>query len=250
MTARNGENRAAYLVLADQLRGSILGGEYAGGRQLPTETSLAAEHRLSRQTVRRAYLELVSEGLVDRIPGRGTFVAEHDPRYLRQFGSVEDLMSLAIDTTIEIVRPLSRSVSIEAAARLALDSDVVHSLSYVRSHQGTPFGWTTVSLPPVVATLLTDAPEVMTPGASHQLTIIGLLESRLSDPISEAQQTITAVSADARIVDVLHCAAGTPILRIDRLFIHTHGEPIELSVGYFLPDQYTYRTQLRRSAPS
>ena len=107
MTARTGENRAAYLVLADELRGSILGGEYAGGRQLPTETSLAAEHRLSRQTVRRAYLELVSEGLVDRIPGRGTFAAEHGPRYLRQFGSVEDLMSLAIDTTIEIVRPLS-----------------------------------------------------------------------------------------------------------------------------------------------
>ncbi len=75
-------------------------------------------------------------------------------------------------------------------------------------------------------------------------------ESRLSDPISEAQYTISAVSADARIVDVLHCAAGSPILRIDRLFINTHGDPIVLSVGYFLPDQYTYRTQLRRSALS
>lgn len=247
MPARTGHNRAAYLVLADELRGAIRRGEYAGERQLPTETSLAADHGLSRQTVRRAYLELVAEGLVDRVPGRGTFVAERDPRYLRQFGSVEDLMGLALDTTVRIVRPLSRGVSIEAAARLALDSDVVHSLSYIRSHEGVPFGWTTVSLPPAIAALLEDAPEVTTAGASNPVTVIGLLEGRLRDPIAEAEQTISAVAADARLSEVLGCAAGAPVLRIDRLFVSARGEPIELSVGHFLPDQYTYRTSLRRS---
>jgi GntR family transcriptional regulator len=248
MPARTGDNRAAYLMLADELRDAIRRGEYAGERQLPTETSLAVDHHLSRQTVRRAYLELVSEGLVDRIPGRGTFVTDRDPKYLRQFGSVEDLMGLAIDTTIEIVRPLGRGVNIEAAARLALDSDVVHSVSYVRSHQGVPFGWTTVSLPPAVASLLKDAPEVTTLGASNPLTVIGMLEGRLNDPIAEAEQTISAVAADDRLVEVLGCAPGAPILRIDRLFISARGEPLELSIGHFLPDQYTYRTSLRRSA--
>lgn len=247
MPARTGTNRAAYLVLADELREAIRRGEYGGERQLPTENSLATEHRLSRQTVRRAYLELVSEGLVDRIPGRGTFVAEREPKYLRQFGSVEDLMSLADDTSIEIVRPLARGVNIEAAARLALDTDVVHSLSYLRSHQGVPFGWTTVSLPAEVAALVHGSPELMTSGASHQLTVIGLLEGRLSDPIAEAEQTISAVASDSEIAGHLNCELGAPILRIDRLFISATGEPLELSVGYFLPEQYTYRTSLRRS---
>lgn len=247
MPARTGHNRAAYLVLADELRDAIRRGEYAGQRQLPTETALASEHALSRQTVRRAYLELVSEGLVDRVPGRGTFVAEQGPKYLRQFGSVDDLMGLAIDTTIEIVRPLSRGVNIEAAARLGLDTDVVHSISYLRSHQGTPFAWTTVSLPPAVAALLQDAPEVTTLGATAPLTVIGLLEGRLNDPIAEAEQTISAVAADSRVVEMLHCAPGAPVLRIDRLFISTRGEPLELSIGHFLPDQYTYRTSLRRT---
>jgi DNA-binding GntR family transcriptional regulator len=247
MPARTGDNRAAYLVLAEDLRKAIKLGEYAGEQRLPTEASLAAEHGLSRQTVRRAYLDLVSEGLVDRIPGRGTFVAEQEPKYLRQFGSVEDLMGLALDTSVEIIMPLARGVSIESAARLALDSDVVHSLSYIRSHQGVPFGWTTVSLPPAVAVLLKDMPEVTTPGATNPLTVIGLLESRLDDPITEAEQTISAVAADDRLVEMLHCDLGAPILRIDRLFISARGEPLELSVGYFLPSQYTYRTSLRRS---
>lgn len=247
MGARTGDNRAAYLVLAEELREAIQRGDYSGDRQLPTETALAAEHRLSRQTVRRAYLELVSEGLVDRIPGRGTFVAGREPKYLRQFGSVEDLMGLAIDTTARIVQPLARGVSIEAAARLALDSDVVHSLSYVRSHQDVPFGWTTVSLPPSIAVLLHDVPEVTTVGAADRLTVIGLLEGRLKDPIAEAEQTISAVAAAGRLVELLGCEAGAPLLRIDRLFISARGEPVELSIGYFLPDQYTYRTSLRRS---
>ncbi|QGG40597.1 GntR family transcriptional regulator [Aeromicrobium yanjiei] len=248
MPTRTGDNRAAYLVLADDLRGAIRRGEYAGDRQLPTETSLASDHGLSRQTVRRAYLELVAEGLVDRVPGRGTFVAERDPKYLRQFGSVEDLMGFALDTTVTIVRPLSRGVSIEAAARLGLDTDVVHSLSYVRSHAGVPFGWTVVSVPPAVAVLLEEAPEVTTAGASNPVTVIGLLEGRLSDPIAQAEQTISAVAADARLAEVLGCGEGVPLLRIDRLFVSGRGEPIELSVGHFLPEQYTYRTSLRRSA--
>lgn len=246
MPARSRGNRAAYLLLAEELRDAIRRGEYAGERQLPTETSLANDHSLSRQTVRRAYLELVSEGLINRIPGRGTFVADL-PKYRRQFGSVEDLIGLAIDTSIKIVRPLSRGVSIEAAARLALDSDIVYSLSYIRSHQSVPFGWTTVSLTPVVAALLQDLPEVTTEGASNPLTIIGLLEGRLDDPIAQADQTISAIAADERLVDVLQCQIGAPILRIDRLFISGGGEPLELSIGYFLPDQYTYRTSLQRS---
>jgi GntR family transcriptional regulator len=247
MAVRTGDNRAAYVVLADQLREFIRRGDYAGQRQLPTETSLASDHGLSRQTVRRAYLELVAEGRVVRIPGRGTFVAEQESTYRRQFGSVEDLMGLAIDTTVQIVRPLARNVNIESAARLALDTDVVHSLSYVRSHHGVPFGWTTVSLPPAVAALVEDAPELTTTGACHPVTVIGLLEGRLDDPIAEAEQTISAVAADDRLVEVLGCELGAPVLRIDRLFVSGSGEPLELSVGHFLPDQYTYRTSLRRA---
>lgn len=249
MTVRARANRAAYLVLADELRDAIRRQDYSAEGQLPTETSLATEHRLSRQTVRRAYLELVAEGLVDRIPGRGTFVTERGPKYLRQFGSVEDLMSLAIDTTIEIVRPLARRVDIEAAARLRLDTHVVHSVSYVRSHHGIVIGWTTVSVPPSVAALIEGAPELTVLGASNPLTVIGLLEGQLHDPIAEAQQMISAVAADDRAVDLLGCSLKEPILRIDRLFLSTRGEPLELSIGYFLPEQYTYSTILRRSAP-
>jgi len=248
MKARPDERRSAYEVLAEVLRDEIRQGTFDGQRQLPTEASLAADHGLSRQTVRRAYLELVAEGLVDRVPGRGTFVAQEAPKYLREFGSVEDLMGLALDTTVQIIEPLARRVNIEAAARLGLETDLVHSLTYLRSHQEIPFGWTTVSLTPAVAALVTDAAELVDLAARQPLTVLGLLEGRLETPIVEAQQSISAVAADERTVSLLGCEPGVPLLRIDRLFVSAVGEPLELSVGFFLPDQYTYRTVLRRTA--
>src|SRR5271166_4910554 len=84
----------------------------ADGRQLPTEEQLAASYSVSRQTVRRAMQDLVSEGIIYRVAGRGTYpVAERDG-YVNHFGSVEELMALSLDTECEVVSPLQRRVDV------------------------------------------------------------------------------------------------------------------------------------------
>lgn len=52
------------------------------GSSLPPERILAAEHGLSRTSVRQALYELVVEGRLERVQGRGTFVAR--PKRARQ----------------------------------------------------------------------------------------------------------------------------------------------------------------------
>ena len=121
-----------YGVLATSLREAILRGEFARGVRLPTEAELAAAHAVSRQTVRRAMQDLVAEGLVFRVPGRGTYAVEESDRYLRHFGSVEDLMSLSVDTECEIVLPLATRRDRVAAARLELAGTEVVSVAFVR----------------------------------------------------------------------------------------------------------------------
>src|SRR5580704_19148748 len=96
----------AYRTLADVIRTEIRNGQYAGGRKLPTEEQLSASYSVSRQTVRRAMQDLVSEGMIYRVAGRGTYPVAEEDRYVRQFGSVEELMALSIDTECEIVSPL------------------------------------------------------------------------------------------------------------------------------------------------
>ena len=126
-------------LLRDQLRDEIAAGRYRDGARLPTESELVARHGLSRQTVRRAFQDLVAEGMVYRVPGRGTYASERGRRYLRQLGSIEDLMSLSDDTTMEVLSGLRRRVDVDAASRLRLDDDVVYSVVFRRLHDGVPF---------------------------------------------------------------------------------------------------------------
>ena len=235
----------AYQVLRQRLRDDIAAGAYPDGVRLPTESELVAEYGVSRQTVRRAFQDLVAEGLVYRVPGRGTYAS--DRVYLRQLGSIEDLMSLSEDTTMEVLQGLSRRVDVNAASRLRLDHDVVYTVVFRRFHDGIPFVLTTVHLPEAVARLVLDSPELAA-GAVGTNTIIGVLEPHLAETIAEAAQLITVAPADETVADGLKCEPGHAMLRVDRLYSDTTGAPVELSVSHFLPEQYTHRVTLRRSS--
>ena len=249
-TVTGGRRESTYTVVAREVRTGILHGDYADGRRLPTEAELAERYGVSRQTVRRAFQDLVAEGMVYRVPGRGTFVTRRDEPYLRQFGSIDDLMGLSVDTRMEVTAPLRRLVDVTAASRLRLPDDVVHSLTFRRLHDGTPFCVTSVALPPAVGAVLASMPELSTAGASSETTIIGLLDARLPAPIAEADQSITVAPADGATAAQLGRPAGDPLLRIDRLYSDTAGRPVELAVSHFLPELYSYRTRLRRDRPA
>ncbi|WP_431237932.1 GntR family transcriptional regulator [Mycolicibacterium aichiense] len=234
----------AYQVLRQRLRDAIAAGAYPDGVRLPTESELVAEHGLSRQTVRRAFQDLVAEGVVYRVPGRGTYA---NRGYLRQLGSIEDLMSLSEDTSMEVLQGLSRRVDVTAASRLRLEHDVVYTVVFRRLHDGVPFVVTTVHLPESVARLVFDSLE-LADGAVGTNTVIGVLEPHLDQPIAEAAQSITVAPADDLVAEAVGCEPGHPMLRVDRLYSDTTGIPVELSVSHFLPEQYTYRVTLRRSS--
>jgi DNA-binding GntR family transcriptional regulator len=190
--------------------------------------------------------DLVSEGLVYRVPGRGTFPAPTEGRYLRQFGSVEDLMALSLDTQMQLLVPLRRRIDLAAAGRLRLEHDAVWTTTFRRTHEGTPICVTRVSLPPDVGRLLSDVPELQEPGATSTCTVLGLLDARLDDRVRDAEQSITVAPVPADAAGPLGTAASQPVLRIDRLYSDA-ARPVELAVSWFHPDHYSYRVRLRRS---
>jgi DNA-binding GntR family transcriptional regulator len=247
--ARPRDPEAAYQSLARQLREAILRDDYADGRRLPTEAELAAHHRVGRQTVRRAFHDLVAEGLVVRVPGRGTFAAPKERPYLRQVGALDDLMALLPDSNLQLVTPLHRKIDLDAASRLRLHSDVVYLVSYLRLQDATPFCFNTIYLPPEVGRTLEGVHELTYPGTRSSATVVELLHPRLRHPVAEAEQSITAVKATAALAGQLACDVDAALLRIDRLYYSADHEPVELAIGYFVPEHYSYRVRLRRSAP-
>jgi len=68
--------RPMYLQIMEQIRQRIAAGDWAAGRELPSIRVLAAELRVSVITIKRAYLDLESEGVIVTRHGKGSFVAE------------------------------------------------------------------------------------------------------------------------------------------------------------------------------
>jgi GntR family transcriptional regulator, arabinose operon transcriptional repressor len=71
---------AAHRRIADVLRAEIEAGAHPPGARLPAEPALAARFGVSRGTLRQALQNLARAGLVEAVPGRGTFVAHGSPR--------------------------------------------------------------------------------------------------------------------------------------------------------------------------
>lgn len=72
---------AQWLKIYDALRKAILVGELPPGSQLPTEFAVSAIHKVSRNTVRRAFLALSQDGLIRSVNGRGSFVMQTGINY-------------------------------------------------------------------------------------------------------------------------------------------------------------------------
>jgi len=65
-----------YLRVQTYLRDGITAGRWVAGDLLPSESELVQRFGVSRMTVNRALRELHQEGLLERVQGVGTFVAQ------------------------------------------------------------------------------------------------------------------------------------------------------------------------------
>lgn len=238
----------AYRQLAADLRQAVTAGRYPPGQRLPTEAELVTSTGLSRQTVRRAFQELVSEGVIYRVRGRGTFAIPGDGKYLRSFGSIDDLMALSLDTELRVVEPLHVLASLAAADALRVPEDTVMAMSFLRLHDGIPFCHTRVHVPLEIGRRLRELPELRAltePGDRARFTVISLVDQVSERQIHNAVQNATAVAADPDTARRLGCPPGVPVLRIERLYCDRDLVPLELAVNHFHPDRYSYQLQMR-----
>jgi GntR family transcriptional regulator len=67
------------IQVADLIAARIKAGRYPPRRPIPGQHALAAEFGVARNTIRAAIEILIERGLVQAVPGKGTYVTEPKP---------------------------------------------------------------------------------------------------------------------------------------------------------------------------
>ena len=88
-----------YLQIKKQIQDAILNDEVDKNKALPSIRFLAKELRVSVATTKRAYDELINDGLIDSVPGKGNFVNDINPQLIREKYTlkIEEKLKEAID---------------------------------------------------------------------------------------------------------------------------------------------------------
>ena len=91
--------RPIYEQITDQIKSAIVTGQLAEGEQLPSIRALANSLRVSAITTKRAYADLEASGLIETVPGKGSFVAGGNAELIReeQMREVEGLLAKAVE---------------------------------------------------------------------------------------------------------------------------------------------------------
>ena len=95
----NASGKPIYEQICTQIKNTILSGELSPGDALPSIRALAKDLRISVITTTRAYDELERDGFIDRVPGKGCYVAEKNLELVREahLKQIEDHMNAIVD---------------------------------------------------------------------------------------------------------------------------------------------------------
>jgi GntR family transcriptional regulator len=225
-----------HVQVREYVRGLIQGAE--PGSPAPSERELVQQFGVARMTVRQALDALVSEGLLERVPGRGTFVARARIDVQVRLSSYTEEMqrrgmkpgSRTLLARMEAAGPgVARALEIDEGAR------VVH--------------WQRLRL-------ADDAPMCIEDAYLADSIVPGFLEQPLPDSLyAELQRrdlmptwgedSVDAALAKPDEAELLGIPAGRPVLRIARRSF-AGNIAIEVSRSTYRADRYTLWMPLTR----
>ncbi len=233
------ERRAKGEQLQEILEGFIEALE--PGTRLPSERLLAKRYGVARATVTQAVDELTGKGLIYRVHGSGTFVAEpkfRQPQTLTSF--TEDMRARGMTPgSIVLTREaIGASAVIARHLQVPEGTPVVH-VERVRTANGEPMALERTYLPAgrfpgLEAVDLTD------------VSLYLLLGERWGAWVRSADQWASAVRLTEEEAEVLGVDCGQPALLFQRVTCDQGGNLIEYVRSVYRGDRYEVHHRLER----
>lgn len=242
----NSSRLPLYFQLKENLLRDIRAQRYPEGEAIPSEGELGASYSVSRTTVRRAIDELVTEGFLTRIQGKGTFVS-------RPYVDRYPIMSTPRegpdgDGLLPDHKTLSTAVvSPPQAIREDLGLGESGKCVYLRRLlliENDAVGYAEIWIPEI---LVRDHLELFSADRLDPYSVYRTLEGpEVNLQLAKAVEIATAEAADEELAELLAIPMGSPVLALHHVAFSGDGQPLEALRLTFGGRRYHYRTELFR----
>jgi len=233
-----------YLQISVWLQELIRNGRYKTGEQLPSEVELAKMCAVHRNTLRQAISELVSQGILRKEKGFGTFVASPAPvavkHKLKQISSFEDDLSeigikqKTIILNTEVIEPPPH-----VAEKLGLGpTSKIVVIRRLRTGDGIPLIYEESHLPHEIFDGIT--------GMDLTGSLYKILSKKFNTVLERSEQDITAVNLERNIARLLTLPENAAGLFMESVTYNDTNIPIEILYSYYRGDKYRFEIELGR----
>ena len=223
----------AYVEIQQAVRRQIQADQLKPGDPVSSERELARQHGVSLMTARHALAVLEREGVVERRPGAGTFIAPPRIHFNKLMSYTEQMGSRGLAARTRVILCKIIEDEQEVAARLGLPSaSRMVKLERVRYASDEPFAMELCYLPANEFSGLVDAPLART-------SLFATLEHEYGVEIAYADEEVDATAAEGRVAQMLNVPSGDPLLRIRQVIYSSKSKPIIYVIGFYKSERHS-----------
>jgi GntR family transcriptional regulator len=229
-----------YYQLKELIKENIENGDWLPGDKIPSEYQLISEYNISRNTVKKALEDLVQDGLLYRVQGKGTFVSKPKlEQSLTGFYSFSKVMREKGLNPKDIIISIE---SIQANSRIARKLQIpenaeVIELRRLRCANEEPIILETSYLPK-------EKVEKLNKEDLEKKSLYDILELEYGIIVSKAKEVFEPILIRNFESQLLNVHEGLPALLLERIAFEGNGSPIEFCSSIVRGDRCKFYTEL------
>jgi len=213
------------------------------GDQLPGEPRLCSLFGVSRTVIRQSLDQLLHDGRIIRVMGKGTFVAEpkiNEGLITRLTGFHEDMVQQGFSPVSQVLIQAKVQPSAQIAKYLNLTiNDSVIKLKRLRFIRNEPLQVVTSYLRYNVC------PSVLDTDFTHQ-SLYAHLQSKCQITIASGKRYIEAVLATPEQASLLNIPTHAPLIQLESISYLADGTPMEYYIAHHRSDRARFEVDLVR----
>jgi GntR family transcriptional regulator len=230
-----------YCQIEDYIKEQIKENKLEVDSMVPSERELMEMLDVSRHTIRQAIGDLVNEGYLYRLAGKGTFVKDRHLIYKenKYTSFTEDMEQLGKKLYSKVLSFEIVNASEILSSRLAInENDPIIRVSRVRVADNVPLSYEKFY---ISKELVGDMNEKVFEGS-----LISYYENVLNLKLDHSLETIEAISADEKTSKILETDINAPLLLVRSNLYLKNGKQLHYVKNYFRADQYRVNIKLNR----